>query len=168
MPKYLKEYLINLYGQEPIQASNTTFFGMLINQEVSLKPANYVFKNIPESEIDNYLKVELVQCFRDRKMLSYDYIPEASYISIIKTLRKMLYRDYFIYLINKASKDPFATIKSITLNFLEDKSITDIQTAYETLKKKYDRSEISIRKDIGVKWPSRNIRSNKEKVLVSV
>lgn len=163
MPRYLKEYLIGMYGSEPIVASNRNFLGLLLNPMLTKTPKNFVYKPIPEVEKENYLQIEIVQSFRDRFNLYYSHLSHENEVKFVDIMRMQLHRDFFIFIINNTAIDPYKPIKHLVYEFMELKKINAISTAYETLIKKLNRSEINIHKYNKAKaWPSRNFRKNKK------
>lgn len=149
---YLKDFLINMYGQEPIPASKKNFIGIILEPMLNKPPADYV--PVSYHPDPNRILVKLIRNNKEKEMrknpLYYFYISTDDEINFQHYVVKFFNQTFICY--SDAAVDISIEhdikkhdLKDIFDNFCQKYSISSDNATYEMLKKKYYRYKCSIK-----------------------
>lgn len=142
---YLKDFLINMYGQEPIPASKKNLIGILIEPLLQKPPADY----IPSKTIkdDNSILVDVVwynkECGSRKNPLFNYYLGKDDQISFNKGVAKIFNTEFFSFvdghLLAFQQLNRSVEIKNTINLFCEKNNISIDHANYDMLQKSYYR-----------------------------
>lgn len=144
MKPYLKDYLVHLYGSEPIRFNDRSKYNELIMQLISKAPDDY----IPSRETEGIVQIQLP--YNNKKdVRSYYYLSMNSQEIIQQRIYAMFYAEVF-HFVNKCAMNKnkgYATlsIKNAIILFLEQHGINPDSVTYETVRKQYYRYRKSLK-----------------------
>lgn len=140
LPPYLKQFLIHIYGKEPIKLKRTTKLYILLVQYVAYIHEGWQIPDISE----NVLHIELpYNILIERSRLGY--IPPRSNHEIKQFICGLFYGEFIQYMYGKVLKEKWC-IKYAIINFIDQYDINYNRTNYETLKKIFNRQINSAKK----------------------
>lgn len=145
---YLKDFLVNIYGQEPIPTSKKNIIGILVEPILKKPPVDY----IPQQTIskpDNIL-IEIIKCKKKKELeknpLYYHYISLDDQLKlqrgILNIFNHIFYTFTDSYILAYSKGNIKYEIKNCIDDFCNEYDINKDNADYEMLKKNYYRYRI--------------------------
>lgn len=146
---YLKDYIIAIYGMEPVKISDSNRLSPLFLKRLCKVPENYK----PLKDYSEYIIFELpFNC--DKNIRYNNYIPDAKQKYIAEFFESEFKAQFRMFM--NENQDKFSGIlKDIIFEFMRIYEIDSGEDTYEMLKKDYYRFRVKIKK------PLKKIRGTK-------
>jgi hypothetical protein len=139
---YLKDYIIAIYGAEPVKITESNKLAPLFIKRLCKVPENYK----PIKDYSDYILFELP--FNGDKNIRYNnYIPDAKQKYVAEFFESECKSQFRMFM--NENQDKFSgVLKDVIFEFMRIYDINSGEDTYETFKKDYYRFRIKIKKPL--------------------